>query len=255
MRRAIAAGEFELYYQPVVNLEQNDVTSVEALVRWRHPTKGLILPRAFISVAEETGLILPLGEWVLRAACAAAAKWPHPVKISVNLSAVQLRAPGFVQMVTETLANSGLTSDRLELEVTETAFLDDSEATLATLYELRALGVRVAIDDFGTGYSSLSYLQSFPFDTIKIDRSFIRDIDRDTTSLIIVRAVAALAAGLGISTTAEGVETEQQFSAIRSEGCTNMQGFLFCEPLPDHDIDLLLSSARTGPKDKGHAAA
>jgi diguanylate cyclase (GGDEF)-like protein/PAS domain S-box-containing protein len=248
MRKALAAGEFELFYQPVVNLATNLISGCEALIRWRHPEKGLIAPLAFIPLAEEIGFIIPLGDWALREACATAARWPAQAKIAVNLSPVQFRSAGLMQTVVGALAASGLAPDRLELEITETILLEDSEATLATLYQLRELGVRIAMDDFGTGYSSLSYLQSFPFDRIKIDRSFIKDIGDGVGSLNIVRAVAALAAGLGMDTTAEGVETEQQRETVRMEGCTEMQGFLFSRPRPAREIEeLFFPELQAGP--------
>ena len=240
LRNALPAGQFELHYQPVVNLESNEISGVEALLRWRHPEKGIIPPSAFIPVAEEIGFIVPLGEWAIRQACATAAKWPSDVRIAVNLSPIQFRNPGFVQVVLGALAASGLAADRLELEITESTLLHDSDATLSTLYQLRALGVRIAMDDFGTGYSSLSYLQSFPFDKIKIDRSFVKDIVDGVGSLNIVRAVAAMANGLGMTTTAEGVETKEQLDTVRAEGCTEMQGFLFSRPVPAEEIEALL---------------
>ncbi len=239
LRKALIAGEFELHYQPVVNLRSNQISSFEALIRWRHPERGMIAPGAFIPLAEEIGFIVPLGEWTIREACATAAKWPGHVKISVNLSPVQFRNPGLVNVVVNALVASGLAPERLELEITETALLEDSEATLTMLYRLRELGVRIAMDDFGTGYSSLSYLQSFPFDRIKIDRSFIKDIADTVGSLNIVRAVAALANGLGMATTAEGVETQEQLETVKSEGCTEMQGFLFSRPRPVEEIEQL----------------
>jgi diguanylate cyclase (GGDEF)-like protein/PAS domain S-box-containing protein len=248
LRKALTAGEFELFYQPVVNLATNLISGCEALIRWRHPEKGLIAPLAFIPLAEEIGFIIPLGDWALREACATAARWPAQAKIAVNLSPVQFRSAGLMQTVVGALAASGLAPDRLELEITETILLEDSEATLATLYQLRELGVRIAMDDFGTGYSSLSYLQSFPFDRIKIDRSFIKDIGDGVGSLNIVRAVAALAAGLGMDTTAEGVETEQQRETVRMEGCTEMQGFLFSRPRPAREIEeLFFPELQAGP--------
>ena len=176
LRRALAAGQFELHYQPIVNLGTNEISAFEALIRWHHPTKGLIAPNTFIPLAEEIGFIVPLGEWVMRQACTTAATWPGDVKVAVNLSPVQFRSPGLVQVVVGALAASGLPPDRLELEITETILLQDNESTLNMLYQLRELGVMIAMDDFGTGYSSLSYLQSFPFDRIKIDRSFVKDI-------------------------------------------------------------------------------
>jgi predicted signal transduction protein with EAL and GGDEF domain len=242
LRKALAGGEFELYYQPVVDLASNEISGLEALIRWHHPEKGMIPPNTFIPLAEEIGLIVPIGEWAIREACTTAASWPRELKVAVNLSPAQFRSPGLLQVIVEALATSGLSPVRLELEITETILLQDSEATLATLYRLRELGVRVAMDDFGTGYSSLSYLQSFPFDKIKIDRSFVKDIAESTGSLNIVRAVAALAKGLGMAATAEGVETQAQLDKIRGEGCSEMQGFLFSIPLPARDIERLFLS-------------
>ena len=243
LRAALTAGEFELHYQPVVNLQTNKVSGFEALLRWRHPEKGMVAPGAFIELAEEIGFIVPLGEWVLRQACATAATWPAHIRISVNLSAVQFKNPGLLQVVLGALAASGLAPDRLELEITESALLEDSDATLAMLYRLRELGVRIAMDDFGTGYSSLAYLQSFPFDRIKIDRSFIKDIADGVGSLNIVRAMAALAKGLGMETTAEGVETSEQLDTVKSEGCTEMQGFLFSHARPADELEKLFFEA------------
>jgi diguanylate cyclase (GGDEF)-like protein/PAS domain S-box-containing protein len=239
LRKALAAGEFELFYQPIVNLASNRINGFEALIRWHHPEKGLVPPALFIPLAEEIGFIMPLGDWAIRRACETAARWPANVKVAVNLSPVQFRSAGLVQTVVSALASSGLAPGRLELEITETILLQNVEATLAVLYQLREIGVRIAMDDFGTGYSSLSYLQSFPFDRIKIDRSFIKDIADGVGSLNIVRAVAALAAGLGMETTAEGVETEVQRDTVRSEGCTEMQGYLFSAPRPAHEIEQL----------------
>jgi diguanylate cyclase (GGDEF)-like protein len=240
LRRALIAGEFELHYQPVINIASGKISGLEALVRWQHPENGLVSPATFIPLAEETGLIVPIGEWVIRQACATAAQWPADLRIAVNLSPAQLRNPALPQMLVSALAASGLAPDRLELEITETVLLHDSAATLAILFRLRELGVRIAMDDFGTGYSSLSHLQRFPFDKIKIDRSFINNIAADVSSLNIVRAVAALASGLGVAATAEGVETPEQFDLIRSEGCTEMQGFLLSKPVPAHELEPLL---------------
>jgi EAL domain-containing protein (putative c-di-GMP-specific phosphodiesterase class I) len=239
LRKALSEGQFELHYQPVVNVESNEISGFEALIRWRHPERGMIPPGAFIPLAEEIGLIMPIGEWVVRTACATAARWPEHVSIAVNISPAQFQSPRFVQMVIGALSASGLTPNRLELEITETALLSDSDATLDMLHQLQKLGVRVANDDFGTGYSSLSNLQTFPFDRIKIDRSFVKDIASCSGSLNIVRAVAALASGLGIPATAEGVENMAQLDQIRSEGCTEMQGFLMSEALPAHEIERL----------------
>jgi diguanylate cyclase (GGDEF)-like protein len=248
LRKALAAGEFELYYQPVVNLESDAISGCEALIRWHHPERGMISPGEFIPLAEEIGFIVPLGEWVIRQACAVAAAWPDDLKVAVNLSPAQFRSPGLVPAVVSALASSGLAPKRLELEITETVLLEHNEATLAKLFQLRELGVRIAMDDFGTGYSSLSYLQRFPFDKIKIDRSFVKDITVANSSLNIVRAVAALANGLGIATTAEGVETQEQLDAVKDEGCTEMQGFLFSKPLPAHQIDHLIGSRQKDRK-------
>ena len=243
LRNALAADQFELHYQPVLNLARNDITGVEALVRWRHPERGMIPPGEFIPLAEEIGLILPLGEWAIREACRTAVTWPGSLRVAVNLSPVQFRNPGLVQVVVNALAESGLAPQRLELEITEGILLHDSKATLAMLFALREMGVRIAMDDFGTGYSSLSYLQTFPFDKIKIDRSFIKDITQATGSLNIVRAVAAMAKGLGMTTTAEGVETQAQLDAVKTEGCTEMQGFLLSRALPAPEIAKLLEAA------------
>jgi diguanylate cyclase (GGDEF)-like protein len=240
LRAALANGEFELFYQPVVNLERDEISGFEALLRWHHPVRGSISPAQFIPVAEETGLIVPIGEWALREACAQAAAWPSHVKVAVNLSPVQFRAQNLVQMVFAALATSGLAAQRLELEITESVLLQDNAATLATLHQLRSLGVRIAMDDFGTGYSSLSYLRSFPFDKIKIDRRFVSDpSDTAEGSRAILRAVANLGHDLGMTTTAEGVETEEQVNKVRAEGCTEMQGYFFSPPRPMRDIEKL----------------
>ena len=252
LRKALADNQFELHYQPVVNLESNEISGFEALIRWYHPEKGMIPPGSFIPLAEEIGLIVPIGEWVVKKACATAARWPEHVSIAVNISPAQFQNPAFVQQVIAALSVSGLSPRRLELEITETALLSDSDATLGMLHQLQKLGVRVANDDFGTGYSSLSNLQSFPFDRIKIDRSFVKDIASCAGSLNIVRAVAALASGLGIPATAEGVENMAQLDSIRSEGCTEMQGFLMSEALPAHEIDRLFFPDRAEPEAQEH---
>ena len=244
LRKALPAGEFELYYQPVVNLASNEISGFEALIRWNHPEKGLIAPAAFIPLAEEIGFIVPMGEWVIRQACATAAQWPGDLHVAVNISAAQFRGPGLMQVIVGALAASGLHPTRLEIEITETVLLQNRETTLAVLHQLRALGIRIAMDDFGTGYSSLTYLQCFPFDKIKIDRSFVKDITENAGSLNIVRAVAALANGMGMTATAEGVETREQLDRITSEGCTEMQGYLFSRPLPAQEIERLFLSGR-----------
>jgi EAL domain-containing protein (putative c-di-GMP-specific phosphodiesterase class I) len=254
LRKAMPAGQFELYYQPIVDLATNEISGFEALIRWHHPERGMIAPGAFIPLAEETGLIVPIGEWAIRQACATAGRWPGDFKLAINLSPVQFRNPGLLNTIVSALAISGLAPERLELEITETILLQDGETTLATLYRLRELGVRIVMDDFGTGYSSLSYLQSFPFDKIKIDRSFVKDIAENQGSLNIVRAVAALAKGLGMAATAEGVETLEQLNSIRAEGCSEMQGFLFSRPLPAHEIEQLILR-RHGSEGRGDTAA
>src|SRR5215216_854500 len=210
LRKAIAAREFELFYQPVVNLEQNAISGFEALLRWRHPTRGLVSPATFIPLAEETGLVIPLGEWVLRQACEDAANWPNDIKVAINLSPVHFRSKALVATIMLAIAAAGIAANRVELEITETILLQNSEATLAVLHQLRSLGVHVSMDDFGTGYSSLSYLRSFPFDKIKIDRSFVRDLDRNHDAIAIIRAVSGLGLNLGMKTTVEGVETKEQ---------------------------------------------
>ena len=247
LRKALPAGEFELHYQPVVNLASKEISGFEALIRWNHPSKGMISPADFIPLAEEIGFIVPMGEWVIRQACATAAQWPDDLHVAVNISAIQFRSPGLMQVIVSALAASGLAPTRLEIEITESVLLHNKEATLAVLHQLRALGIRIAMDDFGTGYSSLTYLQSFPFDKIKIDRSFVKNITENSSSLNIVRAVAALANGMGMTATAEGVETAEQLHSIASEGCTEMQGFLFSRPLPAAEIERQFLSGR-GPR-------
>jgi diguanylate cyclase (GGDEF)-like protein len=242
LRKAIANSEFELFYQPLVDMKTEYVTGFEALIRWRHPKRGLVPPLDFIPVAEETGLIVPIGDWVLRQACVEAATWPSGVKVAVNLSPIQFKSKGLLLSVVSALAASGLSPNRLELEITESVLLQDGDTTLAILHELRELGVRISMDDFGTGYSSLSYLRKFPFDKIKIDRSFIVDMSDHDDSLAIVRAVIAMGSGLGIATTAEGVETAEQFKQLKLEGCTEVQGYLFSPPRPAAEVKGLLAS-------------
>jgi diguanylate cyclase (GGDEF)-like protein len=248
LRKALPSGEFELHYQPIVNLASNEISGFEALIRWNHPLRGMVSPAAFIPLAEEIGFILPMGEWVIRQACATAAQWPTHLHVAVNISAIQFRSPGLLQVIVGALAASGLAPTRLEIEITESVLLHNKEATLAVLHQLRALGIRIAMDDFGTGYSSLTYLQSFPFDKIKIDRSFVKNVTDNPSSLNIVRAVAALANGMGMTATAEGVETAEQLERITSEGCTEMQGYLFSRPLPAAEIEQKFLGGR-GPRD------
>jgi diguanylate cyclase (GGDEF)-like protein/PAS domain S-box-containing protein len=231
LRLALSRDELALYYQPKVSLHNDEVAGVEALVRWQHPERGLVPPGEFIGVAEETGLILQLGEWVLRTACRQAAAWPD-LEVSVNISPAQFRQPDLVQIVRGALQDSGLEPHRLELEVTESVLIQQPDAAAKLLDDLKGLGVRVAMDDFGTGYSSLSYLQRFHFDKIKIDRSFIWAIGKEPTAKAIVRAVINLADSLGMVTCAEGVETDEQLGALRHEGCSEVQGYLFGKPMP-----------------------
>lgn len=218
LREALAYGRFELHYQPLVDLDKNRIKGVEALVRWLHPERGLISPGVFIPLAEETGLIVPLGDWVLNQACRDAATLPDDISIAVNVSALQLRNRNFAQGVLMALAASGLKATRLELEITESVLLDDTESNLETLHTLRRLGVRISMDDFGTGYSSISYLRRFPFDKIKIDRSFVRDSVGRSDAGAIIRAIVGLGTSLGITTLVEGVETEAQLATVRAEG-------------------------------------
>jgi diguanylate cyclase (GGDEF)-like protein/PAS domain S-box-containing protein len=240
LRSAFAHGEFELHYQPLVDLAADRITGFEALLRWNHPGKGMVSPADFIPVAEDIGLIVSLGEWVLRQACAEAAKWPDDIKIAVNLSPAQFRSRNLVQIVIAALAQSGLSPLRLELEITESLFLAETEANIAILHQLRDLGVRISMDDFGTGYSSLSYLRSFPFDKIKIDRSFVKDLIGRPDCVAIVRAISGLGRSLNITTTAEGVETVDQLDWLRAEGCNEVQGFLFSAARPASEIAHLL---------------
>ncbi|WP_158671449.1 bifunctional diguanylate cyclase/phosphodiesterase [Bradyrhizobium guangdongense] len=244
LRAALQRDEFHVYYQPIRDVASGRVVAFEALLRWNHPQRGLIAPISFIPLAEETGLIVQLGELVLRSACTDAATWPDDVDVAVNLSPVQFKSPHLIGSVTEALAASGLDARRLELEITESVLLQNSEATLTTLHELRAMGVRISLDDFGTGYSSLSYLRSFPFDKIKIDRSFVSELATREDSMAIIRAVTGLGRSLGIITTAEGVENDVQLELLRREGCTQAQGYLFSRPRPASDVAMMLDRPR-----------
>jgi EAL domain-containing protein (putative c-di-GMP-specific phosphodiesterase class I) len=243
LKVALARNEFRLMYQPLLDLSDNRVCCLEALIRWDHPERGLISPTEFIPVAEETGVISAIGEWVLLEACRTAAAWPAHVRVAVNLSPAQFKGRGLVDQVTRALDAAGLDPRRLELEVTESLLLADTEHTLQTLHRLRALGVRISMDDFGTGYSSLSYLRAFPFDKIKIDRSFMNGLGPHDDSMAIIKAVIGLGQSLGMSTTAEGIETEEQLAAVRAQGCTEVQGFLFSPPLPPSSLPALLGGA------------
>ncbi|MEO9461281.1 MAG: EAL domain-containing protein [Marinomonas sp.] len=227
LRAAIGANEFELYYQPLINIETNETVAYEALIRWNHPERGVVMPDDFIPLAEETGLIVQLGEWVIRNAIHDATQWPETIRVSVNLSPAQMRSAALIGVVVNALASSGLSPDRLELEITENVLLQGTEVNIATLHKLRDLGIRISLDDFGTGYSSLNYLRKFPFDKIKIDRCFVNELEDNPDCLAIIRAVTDLARSLGMTTTAEGVEDPAQLDTLRGEGCHEAQGFLF----------------------------
>ena len=241
LRQALSEGRFEIHYQPLLDVRSGEVTGCEALLRWRHPERGMISPAEFIPVAEDTGLINEIGDWVMQTACAEAARWPSRVRIAVNVSPIQLKSPTLALRITGALAASGLAPDRLEIEITEAVLIHDDESALAILHQLRTIGVRIALDDFGTGFSSLSYLKRFPFDKIKIDRCFISDIEVDGSAAI-VQAVVNIAAARNMTTTAEGVETEQQREMLRQLGCTQMQGYLFSAPKPAAEARRLLGA-------------
>ncbi|MFZ1921075.1 MAG: EAL domain-containing protein [Xanthobacteraceae bacterium] len=244
LRRGFDNNEFELYYQPVVNLGRDQVRCCEALLRWHHPERGMVSPVEFIPVAEEIGLIVVLGERTIRWACRDAALWPDDVCVAVNLSPTQLASKSLLPTVLSALASSGLAPQRLELEITEAVLMQNSEVNLRTLHQLRALGIKISMDDFGTGYSSLSYLRSFPFDKIKIDRCFIKGLGEGSESDAIVQAVAGLAESLGMTTTAEGVETREQLDLVRELGCTDVQGFYYSPPVPARELAEFLKPDR-----------
>jgi diguanylate cyclase (GGDEF)-like protein len=245
LRTALGNGELAVFYQPIVDLRGDAICGFEALLRWRHPRRGLVPPREFIPVAEELGIIGPLGEWTLRQACAEAARWPADIAVAVNLSPVQFNSRNLVQIVVGALAASGLPAHRLELEITESVLTRNGRSNLAILHQLRDLGARISMDDFGTGHSSLSYLRSFPFDKIKIDSSFIWDMPRNAEAVSIVRAVAGLGNSLGMRTAAEGVETGEQLETVRAIGCSEVQGYIFSPPVPAHELATLLSRRAT----------
>lgn len=242
LRRAIREGDFELYFQPLFSISQNRVKGFEALMRWPHKQHGMISPATFIPIAEESGLIVQLGEWAVREACRQAARWPEEISVAVNISPRQLAADGLSTCIAQALAQSGLAASRLELEITESVFIGNVDRTLKILHSLQTLGVRVALDDFGTGYSSLSYLRSFPFDKIKIDQSFVRALDDGGSAHAIVRAITTLADALGMETLAEGVETERSLDALRNEGCDMIQGYLISRPVRGSEVHSLLGS-------------
>jgi predicted signal transduction protein with EAL and GGDEF domain len=237
LRRALVKGEFELFYQPILNLGRNTMGTCEALIRWRHPERGLLGPSEFIPLAEETGLIAPLGDWVLRHACAEATRWPADVKVAVNFSAVQFKSPVLPRIILNALSASGLPASRLEIEVAESALIKNTSAVLAILEEIHRMGVGVTLDDFGAESSSLNHLRSFRFDKIKVDRRFVADLtDGNVAARAIVRAVAGLGCDLGIETVAAGVETEAQLQHVRDEGVSEIQGFLFERPMPAEQL-------------------
>jgi diguanylate cyclase (GGDEF)-like protein/PAS domain S-box-containing protein len=252
VRNALARGEFEVHYQPFVSVINERICGLEALLRWRHPEHGLLPPAEFIPVAEEAGFIGTLGEWVLRKACEDAAGWPVYIGLAVNISPSQCNA-ALPQTVMSALAMSRLSPAQLELEITESALLQDSSTTVSVLHQLRGFGVKISMDDFGTGYSSLSYLRSFPFDKIKIDKSFVQDVLTDADSLAIVRAVAGLGASFGVPTTAEGVETVEQLEEVRRAGCTHVQGYYFGRPMPLDEVLQVLNRRRAAIRKSGYA--
>ena len=254
LQDSVARNEFELHYQPLICLKRNKVSGFEALLRWRHPVRGMVSPLDFIPVAEETGMILAIGAWALQAACLEAAKWPSGITVAVNLSPIQFKKGDLVATVEAALAASGLRPERLELEITESVFLRDTADTLAALRQLRAMGIGVALDDFGTGYSSLSYLRSFPFSKIKIDQSFVRDVITNKESMSIIRAVIGLGQSLGIRTIAEGVETRDQLEWLQDEGCTEVQGYFFSRPRPAGEVPWLIDRLQNIGSDSDFAA-
>jgi EAL domain-containing protein (putative c-di-GMP-specific phosphodiesterase class I) len=245
LRRALTSDELQLYYQPVVNLKTGRVGGMEALLRWFHPELGEIPPSKFIPIAEETGLIGPLGEWIFRTACAEASKWPSDIRVAVNLSSAQVKNGNIAQLILSALAASGLAASRLEIEITESVLLDNDTATLNMLHQLRSLGVRIAMDDFGTGYSSLSYLRTFPLDKIKIDRSFVQDVAKNSEARAIVRAITSLARALKINVVAEGVETAEQLEIVKAEGCNEIQGYFFSRPRPAEEFGNIIAHCNT----------
>ena len=244
LRNAKLTEDFELHFQPILDLRTETVVGFEALLRWNHPVRGQISPLDFIPIAEETGLIIPIGDWVLRAACQAAATWPADIDVAINLSAVQFGGVRLFDSVQQALAESGLPPTRLVLEITELVLMQHSDDRLVSLHRLRALGIRIALDDFGTGFSSLSYLRSFPFDKIKIDKSFIRDVDTNKDLTVIVAAIIGLAGSFGMTTVAEGVETDQQLAMLREQGCRRVQGNLFSRPVRAAQVPEVIRTLR-----------
>jgi len=242
LRRAIEEGEFQMYYQPIMDVNRNEIVTFEALIRWFHPERGMIPPDSFIPLAEQTGLIVPLGEWVLRTACREATRWDDHTRVAVNLSTVQLLDNRLVEIVVDALHETGLSPERLELEITETALLTENDLTIGMLHQFREIGIQISLDDFGSGYSSINYLRRFPFDKIKIDRSFVSGADHDEESMALVRMIASLGATLGVKTTAEGVETAGELESIRDAGCTEIQGYWLSRPIPANEIPTLMKN-------------
>jgi EAL domain-containing protein (putative c-di-GMP-specific phosphodiesterase class I) len=243
LRQALAAEQLKVHYQPLADCGGGGIVGFEALVRWNHPERGFISPAQFIPLAEECGLIMPLGAWVLRRACADAATWPDDKLVAVNLSPAQFRHADLAKEILAVLRETGLPPHRLELEVTESLLIDDPDRVLSTLMVLKEAGVRISLDDFGTGYSSLSYLQRFPFDKIKIDRSFVSQMEKNADSMSIIRAVIALGKSLRIKITAEGVETPTQLGLLQAENCDLVQGYLLGKPMAKEDLGALLAAA------------
>jgi predicted signal transduction protein with EAL and GGDEF domain len=230
LRSAIREGQFALHFQPLVKIDSGEVAGFEVLVRWDHPTLGVVMPGEFIPIAEDTGLIVPLGEWILRNAIMQAATWREGLRVAINLSPIQLRSPRLMSQLVTAIAHTGIDPGRIELEITENVLMQESEANVALLHKLRELGVRISLDDFGTGYSSLNYLRSFPFDKIKIDKCFVADLEQREDCQAIIRAVTSLAGTLGMDTVAEGVERKEQLDWLRQAGCTEVQGYYISYP-------------------------
>jgi EAL domain-containing protein (putative c-di-GMP-specific phosphodiesterase class I) len=247
LKRALMLKQLHVVYQPQLELATGRIAGLEALLRWTHPERGAISPGEFIPLAEETGMVVQIGRWVLKTACREAVLWPGGAVVSVNVSAVQFSQPGLIDTVTEALRETGLPPRRLEIEITESVLIGDEQAVLNTLRELRKIGVRIALDDFGTGYSSLGYLRTFPFDKIKIDQSFVRDETEDSVGHAIVNAVSLLGRSLKIGTIAEGVETTRQLNAIADYGCTAVQGYLISKPLPASEVASFLHQSARHP--------
>ena len=241
LREALHSGQFRLNFQPIFDLKRDRIGGFEALLRWEHPIRGNVPPIDFIPVAEDTGLIIAIGDWVMQEACRQATEWPDHVRVAVNVSPLQFRNSGFQNVIFQALSRSGLAPNRLEVEITESVFLEGETTVVNLLHQLRAMGVRVALDDFGTGYSSLSYLRSFPFDKIKIDKSFVNLVAQDDSSAAIVRAIVDLATALHMETTAEGVEDRDQLAQLRGQGCSSIQGYLFSRPVESDAVMAMIA--------------